>query len=291
MTTENVQQQTEAQQAAAKATADAAAATEVANKAANEAYDATVGKPVLDEQGNPTLDDKGEQVLIKPREEAPKKEEENTGDTDERTTPKFDTQTADQVEGFLTEAGLDPSTVAKVVSNEGGKVTPEILKALQEKHGEGVASLIVDKLATLHESTKAMASAADKETYDQVAEAFKGVTEQTGEESFKELATWTKKNLSEEDVAGLNAMLKAGGMSRRLAIDSMIETFNASGDFTQPAKLLDGDNFADTGVKGIDKAGYDRELRELLNKGHDYNTSPEVAALNRRRTKSLSRGQ
>jgi len=50
------------------------------------------------------------------------------------------------------------------------------------------------------------------------------------------------------------------------------------------------DTSTEYGGKPLDKVGYDRELRKLLNDGHNYDTSPEIAALNSRRTKSLARG-
>ena len=50
------------------------------------------------------------------------------------------------------------------------------------------------------------------------------------------------------------------------------------------------DTSTEYGGKPLDKVGYDRELRKLLNDGHSYDTSPEIASLNSRRTKSLARG-
>ena len=285
--------QTEAQTAAAKAVTDANELLTTANNEANVAYDKTVGQPLKNEDGSAVLDEKGDPVLIQARQiegDDDKSKESTTEQEKEKAAPKFDTRTADQIEGFLKDAKLDPAVVAKVVSSEGGKVTPEILKALEETHGAAVASLIVDKMAALHESTIAVAEAADKETFDQVAKAFEGVTTQTGEETFNELRDWTKKNLSKEDVAGLQELLQQGGMARRLAIDTMIDTFNSSEGHTQKAELMQGEGLADTGVQGIDRSTYDRELRALQAKGYDYATSPEIKQLRTRREKSMRRG-
>lgn len=259
--------------------------------------------PRLDENGNPK--EETPQPDIKPSgEETPpeggeKPKDDETPNEDNKDEPEvdkaavFDTTAAQQVESFLTDAGLEPSDVARAVTENGGEVTPAILKALVEKHGEGVASLIKDKLTYLHESNVKASQAKDQAVFAQVEKAFEGVTEQSGEDSFKELATWAKANMTKEERASINELLAKGGASATIAVDTLVNRFKQSDSFVeQKADLLVADDASqEYGGKPLDKAGYDRELRKLMNEGHDYDTSPEIAQLNARRMKAIRRGQ
>ena len=151
----------------------------------------------------------------------------------------------------------------------------------------------MDKLKGIHKARKAESEAADNAIFDRVSEAFQGTTDQSGKETFEELSTWAKDNVSAEDRKEINALLRKGGLAAKLAIDSLVETFKASDSFiSQPAELLQGDDTSsEYGGKPLDKIGYDRELRKLLGQGHDYDTSPEIASLNTRRMKAINRGK
>lgn len=204
----------------------------------------------------------------------------------------FDTAGASKVQPFLESAGLVPSEVALAITEANGAVSIEVMQKLVAKHGEGVAGLIKDQLSALHTSNVTAAKVADTKIFTQVQEAFKGVTEQSGADTFKELATWAKSNMTKGERAEINGLLKQGGKAAQLAIDSLVAGFKGSDSFVeQPAKLLTADNVAESATsKPLDKAGYSRELRKLLDTGHNYDTSPEIATLNARRTKSLNRG-
>jgi len=262
----------------------------------------------LDDNGNvleqeaPVVEEPTKEEEAPVSESEPSKEEEKEetteepaklDETDAPTPPKeFDSNAAGKVQPFLEDAGLVPSEVAKSVTDNGGEVTPEIMKALVEKHGEGVAALLKDKLTYLHESNVAASQKADNAIYAHVETAFKDTTEQSGADSFKELASWAKDNLSKEERTEINGLLSQGGKAAELAVNSLVDTFKKSDSFmSTPAKLLQADDTStEYGGKPLDKAGYDRELRKLMDTGHDYNTSPEIAQLNKRRTKSLARG-
>lgn len=224
-------------------------------------------------------------------------EGEQTTELDETEAPKtpavaFDAAAATKVQPFLESAGLVPSEVALEVTKAGGEVSIEIMAKLVEKHGEGVAGLIKDQLSALHVSNVTSAKAADNKMFSQVEEAFKGVTEQSGADTFKELATWAKSNLTVAERTEINGLLKQGGKAAELAIGSLVNSFKGSEAFVpQPAKLLTADNTASSPTRQpLDKAGYSRELRKLMEAGHNYETSPEIATLNARRTKSMNRG-
>jgi hypothetical protein len=255
----------------------------------------------LDDNGNPV-----ETPVVEPvvEESSPAQEEEAEAvETDEakldeaevveaKPLPKFDSDEAERVRPFLEEAGLTPSEVATAVTSANGEVSIEIMQKLVEKHGEGVAGLIADKLKGLHTSNVTAAKAADGKIFDQVKSAFKDITDQSGADTFKELATWAKKALPVADREEINGLLRQGGKAAELAISSLVDSFKKSDSFiSQPAKLVAGDNSVNEyGSKPLDKSGYNRELRKLMDNGHNYETSPEIASLNSRRTKSIARG-
>jgi hypothetical protein len=248
----------------------------------------------LDENGNPL--EAGAPQVIEPEAKV-EGDGEQTAELDETETPKtptvaFDAAAATKVQPFLESAGLVPSEVALEVTAAGGEVSIEIMAKLVEKHGEGVAGLIKDQLSALHVSNVTSAKAADNKMFSQVEEAFKGVTEQSGADTFKELATWAKVNLTVAERTEFNGLLKQGGKAAELAIGSLVTSFKGSDAFVaQPAKLLTADNTASSPTsQPLDKAGYSRELRKLMDAGHNYETSPEIATLNARRTKSINRG-
>ena len=252
----------------------------------------------LDDNGNPIENP----VPVTEEEPAPPAEEAVEGEgeakldeapvEDAKPLPKFDSSAAEQVRPFLEDAGLTPSEVALAVTEANGEVSIDIMKKLVEKHGEGVAGLIKDKLANLHQSNVVASKAADNKIFTQVQEAFKGITEQTGADTFKELATWAKANLPVADREEINGLLRQGGKAAELAIDSLVQSFKKSDSFIpQPAKLVTGEgSVTEYGSKPLDKAGYNRELRKLMDNGHNYDTSPEIAQLNSRRSKSIARG-
>jgi len=204
----------------------------------------------------------------------------------------YKSSAAQQLAEMVTAAGMNPSEVLKAVQGNEGKATPEIYAALSAKHGEGMAALLTGQMTQLHETNVTASTAADKEIFSQVEKAFEGITKQTGEQTFKELATWAKTNLDETKVSEMNALIKQGGMGAKLAIQELTNAFTQSGDFVQPAQLMEGDNTPNTDGKGGDltRHEHNEEVRKLINKGHQHGTSREIAALGRRRTKSMSRG-
>lgn len=191
---------------------------------------------------------------------------------------------------MIKDAGLDPAEVNRIVTKDG--MTPAILKALADKHGEGVANLIASQVNSIVEGNKAKAKENDQTVYDMVAEQFKDVTEQTGEQTWNELSTWAKENIEEKDRAEINKLLNQGGMAAKLAVQELVTAFKGSSNFTQDAELITGDGVSDAGAgKPLSKSEYDSELRKLLNAGHIYGESQEIATLDRRRMKAINRGQ
>lgn len=197
----------------------------------------------------------------------------------------------DGVVGFVEEAGLDMRQVVQEVNENGGKVTPEILKALEEKHGVNVAKLIADQISALHDKRVEQRRQADKAVFDQVQEAFKGTTDQSGEETWKELAAWAEGNIENADRAELNTLLSGGGLGAKLAVQELISAFKSSPQYTQPIDLVSGSATGSTAKDGfITRKEYTDKLDELLRKGHNYNTSPEIKRLEAQRTRSIANG-
>lgn len=236
------------------------------------------------------LDDKGN-----PKDKPPKKkdeEEKPNENTDEGTQEKPDVSTpvSTQVENLVTAAGLDPAEVAKLVNENQGKLTPALMKALVDKHGEAVASIVADQLSGFYKTNSEKATKRDEAVFSQVAEAFTGITEQTGKETWGELAAWAKKNVPSNERAEINNILAQGGMATKLAVTELITRFKESDSFVQQAELLTGDASAVGGnVKPISRTEYTNELRKLEANGHVYGKSQEMAVLDKRRAAGMSR--
>jgi len=234
------------------------------------ADDSNTGTRITDVQTEPVLD---------------------TTETIKETEPVTSKESLNKVQDFLTDAGLKPSDIAKEFTTNNGELSIASMKKLVDKHGEAVASLIVGQLKGIHKENVAKAEARDKAIFGQIEEAFKGVTEQTGSETWNELAGWAKTNMAKEERSEMNKMLEQGGLAAKLAVDYLVSTFKSSDAFQQPAELLESDNTAkDFGVRPLTKAEYTKELNVLLAKGEDYNTSPNVRALQARRQRGIERG-
>ena len=223
---------------------------------------------------------------VTPKQDVPNGEEKTE-------TPAFSQTNMEQVRDLVTEAGLNVNDVVNVLKENEGKLSPEVVLALKEKYGDAVTNLISDQLGNMWTGQVEAAKAKDKAVHDQVEEAFKDMTTQTGEETWKELAGWAKENVPNEDRKEINALLAQGGMAAKLAVQELCSVFKASTGTqqTQEAQLMEADGVNNGDDRGaIDKVGYTQELNKLLDAGHSYETSPQIKALQSRRTKSMNRG-
>lgn len=256
--------------------------------------------PKLDDKGNPVAEaPKGDQQ--KPNKKKPP-ESTNTGEDDkgdkgnkeDKQEPReydLSAPVVKQVEKLITEAGLNAQDVARIVTENEGKATPELIKALADKHGDAVASIVAEQLSGFHSANQAKANKRDQAIFDQVQESFKGVTEQGGKETWGELAGWAKENIPNDERKEINKLLAQGGIAAKYAVDDLVSRFKSSESFSQSADLITGDATAqDFGVKPLSKQEYVSELRKLEAKGHVYGKSQEMAALDKRRTAGLQRG-
>ena len=198
---------------------------------------------------------------------------------------------AKQVGGMLSEAGVDPIKARDAITANNGKCTPEIYAALELKHGAGMASILAGQMSQLHDAGVSKGNAADAAVYAQVEAAFKGVTEQSGKETFAELSTWAKDNIPVEQRKELNAAIAQGGFVAQLAVQELTNAYQESGDYSQEMVGIEGDNVP-AAPKGGDltRQEYNMELDALLDKGHVYGQSKEIQTLDARRTRSAQRG-
>ncbi len=240
--------------------------------------------PRLDENGNPKEEQPKEEPKAEPKQE-PEAKVEETQEFD------FSAPVVDRVSKLIEDAGLVPQDVAKDVTANDGKVSEELAKKLAEKHGDTVASLIMDKLESFHQANVTKAQARDKAVFEQVQEAFKGVTDQDGAETWKELSTWAKENVPNEERAQINKLLQQGGLAAKYAVDDLVNRFKGSDTFTQEASLEEADATADArGLVPLSRKEYSDAFRKLELAGHVYGQSQEMAKLDRQRQMGMQRG-
>jgi hypothetical protein len=210
----------------------------------------------------------------------------------EAVQPEEVTSKLAQVSGLVEQAGLTMKEIAEYAKANDGAVDLAAMVALKEKHGEAVASLIAEQIKAIHNERMAAAKAKDQAVYDQVAEAFKDITTQSGEETWKELAGWAKDNVSAEHKSEINKLLAQGGLAAKLATQELITAFKEANNSreTQEADLLEADAVATPNGKDISKHEYNMELDKLLKSGHQYGSSREIAQLDARRMASIRKG-
>lgn len=192
-----------------------------------------------------------------------------------------------QVESFLKTAGISASQVEQEVIAL-GSISEGTKKALVDKHGEATTNLIVNQINSIAQAQQAAETALIKLQHDTVAEAFKGVTEQSGEQTWNELVGWARTNIDAETRTSINAMLKAGGFQAKQAIQFMVDTFKTKNGVEQNGQLLNGGNLSEqSGGAELSASAYSKELEKVVAK-HGYD-SPERKALDQRRLRSMTR--
>ncbi|CAM0009563.1 head scaffolding protein [Vibrio phage K436] len=194
-----------------------------------------------------------------------------------------------QVEGFLKTAGLSAAQVEQEFGAL-GTLTESSMKALVDKHGKATTNLLVQEMNRIAEGAKQQAAALETMQHNMVKEAFAGVTEQSGEDTWKELVGWARDNVDQQTRASINAMLKQGGFQAEQAIGFLVTQFKSKNGMEQTGQLVNGDNNQGGGQQGADltRSEYAKQLDGLVQK-HGYN-SPEVNALNARREAAAKRG-
>lgn len=244
--------------------------------------------PRVDGNGNPIEGQPAPDVKPEPTKEVVQHKPE------EHPEPKkteLDTPVVKQIQNLVEESGLDAKAVRKAIEDNDGKVTPELAKALKDKHGELVANLVTEKLEGFHTEAKEKLATQQTAVYSQVEDAFKESTTQSGKESWDQLAGWAKENVPTSERNEINQLLAKGGLTAKLAVAELISRFKDSNAYSQPAKLVGGDSSSNSGgVQPLSRTEYTNELRKLEAKGHVYGQSQEMAKLDARRQAGLRQG-
>lgn len=201
--------------------------------------------PLLDENGNPKPEPSSKDE-IKPVDDVKAPLEENEEPATKDTTDWSKLEGVKKLEKFLVDAGLTPSAVTKDVIENGGKITPELLKTLEEKYGAGVAALITDQVLDLYKRGQELVKAEETAIFKLVADEFKDLTQQDGSATFEELKAWSKDNIDNDKRKELNKLLAAGGFQAELAVKYLAATFKGSTTFESPATLITADSVSNS---------------------------------------------
>lgn len=192
-----------------------------------------------------------------------------------------------QVESFLKVAGIQASQVEQEVIALGG-ISEGTKKALVDKHGEATTNLIINQINGIAQQQQQHEQQLVNMQHSMVEEAFKGMTDQSGEQTWNELLGWCRTNIEKDVRSDLNAMMKAGGFQAKQAIQYMVDTFKSKHGVEQTGQLLNGTNVNGTDNKTeLSASAYSRELEKIVAK-HGYD-SPERKALDAQRLASRQR--
>lgn len=249
-----------------------------------------------------TLPVKTEDTLGETKPEGEQTQPNQGGDPAEETPPvKDDDPTTpepvdlsdenQQVAVLVEEAGLTPKDLRAAMEANGGIVPVAAMKALVEKHGEGVAAVMKTSLGEMYKAGERVRETAEKALYGNFEKQFEGAAEGSGKEHFENAKAWAQENMSKEERIGITELLQSGStMVRDLGIEKLATAYQNADSYTQAADLVQGDNLATNAVQGLSKAAYQEEVSKLMDKGYSYE-SQEVKALRNRRNAAIKRGQ
>lgn len=201
-----------------------------------------------------------------------------------------------QTKAYLDAAGVSHSQVEQELKAT-GTLSAATKQALVASHGESTTNLLVNSINTSFQSAKATADTLVTERHNYVAEAFKGVTEQSGDKTFNELVGWWQETdpatgqtrLDANTKRELNKMLAAGGMQANMALDHLINGFRAGGMQQEQAAPIVGNNNSGLGGDSafLDATAYANQYHDIMNK--EGPNSPKLRALDAQRSRSMAR--
>lgn len=219
---------------------------------------------------------------------APSQAQPQPQQTQEPVVEVSDTAIA-QVESFLKTAGISREQVEQEIEAF-GKLTDGTKRALKEKHGAATANLIEGQVNMIAAQIMAKEAKLEQMQHSMVAEAFKGVTQQTPAESWTELLTWARANIDVNTRAALNRMMQSSEFEAKQAVQYMIDALKQKQGMTQQGQLLNGDGAQGLGTGGdtLTASQYARELETIVAK-HGYESN-ERKQLDARRMRSKQLG-
>lgn len=109
-----------------------------------------------------------------------------------------------------------------------------------------------------------------------------------GEKAWTDIQAWAAANADPAEKEQINAMLKAGGLQARLAVQGLAQLYNAQLKTKPPASALKpGATTAPASSGALTSQEYAKEVQALRNKlGPSFDKSPDYAALQARRRAS-----
>jgi hypothetical protein len=204
---------------------------------------------------------------VKDTEDVKPGEQSNPPHTEELRTDKFEYQGAmvdvvipPDMANFAQEAGFDAMEIAKEMYSPEG-LSEDTRNALNEAFGKWQVDLFLDGVAAKdaatmksftesQESAKAAAETAWNDTLELMG----------GEDRWADLSAYAEKNLSEDDIAEFNEVMKNGTLRmQKLMIQDLWSQFDSAGKPPAPAELdlEDGSNQAPASSGGsVSQAEY-----------------------------------
>lgn len=192
---------------------------------------------------------------------------------------------AEQTSAVLSEAGLDAAAVTAA-----GKLSLADTIALREKFGDAVVASIQSELATAQDTAAKVQQETDERLYGMCADAFAGISDQTGEEVFNDISAWAKDNLEVAELDEANKLLAMGGMAAQLVMQDLLSVYQGT-DQAQPKLDLESVTPATNKADGsaMSRSEYSAALDKALAEGHSYE-SPTVKKLQARRNAGAAQG-
>ena len=168
----------------------------------------------------------------------------------------------DSVQDVFYSNGIDHSKYLQERIDK-GELSAESRSELIGKLGEAQVKIIEQGFDTEFNKIKSAQAEEDKKVFDSIN--LPGYTD--GAKAFEVIAEWCKTGITEEERQEYNALLKQGGMSAKLAMQSLKEKYMSNPNYTAPANLESGTNVAaPTGIEPISRAVYIEELRKAEQK-------------------------
>jgi len=272
--------------------AEALAAAEAAGPGSEEqkAIDAAAAA------AKPELDDKGQPIVKEIKEPAAEPKKEPDAD------PSLSFEKKEEI--VVTETGFDEfDTVGKMLAEKGVATANEIMEdflkegeislahkaVMIEALGEGVANMAFKQMESTASSIIAEAKADSQKSMEYANKKFGGEDPKLTWQQMSDYVRTPEAGFSDADLAAMNTMLEAGGLQAQLVIDKVHSVYTADKNTSLPGTLLEGDAGTDGNTfEPISRIDYTAEMGKAVGKyGED---SPQVRALNRRRTLSMNAG-
>ena len=190
---------------------------------------------------------------------------------------------------------VDPNKPDVTVdSNAADQTTVALTQEQQQQtidYSKSAVDQVEDLLVASGLDVKAVADYVTQAIFDKIKEAFADFTEQSGEESWKEINVWAGQNLEAQTRKDINELLQQGGYAAELAVNDLIQRFKTSNGMSVDAQLMNATQANNTGgLQPLSKVAYGEMFRKLEAEGHVYGQSKEMEKLDRQRQLGIEQG-